>query len=229
MITLKPGELRVFAADSLLRSPPRTPLDKSRAKQAAASPRLAIESPTPAVDGGAFPVKAIAGELVSVEADVVFDGHDKIAVSLRWQAPGETAWQEKPMRPLGNDRWQAAFPLGALGRHSYEIHAWRDRFETFRDELAKKSTAGVPVTLELMEGEALLRAASARAGKPLAAQLQSLITALPETGRGGETCHASCARPCQPDGRKRRPAVPGGVRPDPRRRRTHRGPLCELV
>ena len=178
VITLKPGELRVFSAESHGRTVPRTPLDKSRAKQAAASPRLAIELPTPAVDGGAFPVKAIAGELVSVEADVVFDGHDKIAVALRWQEPGETSWQEVPMRPLGNDRWQAAFPLGALGRHSYEIHAWRDRFETFRDELAKKSTAGVPITLELIEGENLLREAAARAAKPLAAPLQAVVAAL---------------------------------------------------
>ena len=180
VVTLKPGELRVFAAQANTRSPARAPLDKSGAKQAAAGPRLAIELPTPAVDGGAFPVKAIAGELVSVEADVVFDGHDKIAVALRWQGPDVASWQEVPMRPLGNDRWQAAFPLGGLGRYSYQIHAWRDRFETFRDELAKKSTAGVPIALELMEGETLLREAAARAGKPLAVQLQTLLAALPK-------------------------------------------------
>jgi starch synthase (maltosyl-transferring) len=180
VITLQPGELRVFAAEALSRTARPTPLDKSRGKQAAAAPRLAIELPTPAVDGGAFPVKAIAGELVSVEADVVFDGHDKIAVALRWQGPGETVWQEVPMRPLGNDRWQGAFPLGALGRHSYEIHAWRDHFETYRDELAKKSAAGVPIVLELIEGETLLRAAAARAAKPLAAQLQSVLASLPK-------------------------------------------------
>ena len=180
VITLKPGELRVFGAGARSRVVCRTPLDKSRAKQAAAGPRLAIELPTPAVDGGAFPVKAIAGEVVSVEADVVFDGHDKIAVALRWQGPGETAWQEKPMRPLGNDRWQAVFPLDALGRHRYEIHAWRDHFETYRDELAKKSAAGVPIVLELMEGEALLRAAAARAVKPLAMRLQAVLAGLPK-------------------------------------------------
>ena len=178
VVSLKPGELMVFVAEAVTGAAPRTPLDKSLAKQAASVGRLAIEQPTPAVDGGAFPVKAIAGELVSVEADVIFDGHEEIAVALRWQSPDEAGFQEVPMRPLGNDRWQAAFPLGALGRYTYEIHAWRDRFGTFRDELAKKSTAGVPITLELVEGETMLRAAVARSAKPLAAKLQALLTDL---------------------------------------------------
>jgi starch synthase (maltosyl-transferring) len=178
VVSLKPGEFCVFVAEALTRSAARVPLDASLARQAASVGRLAVEQPTPAVDGGAFPVKAIAGELVSVEADVIFDGHDKIAVALRWQGPGESGSQEVPMRPLGNDRWQAAFPLAALGRHSYEIHAWRDRFETFRDELAKKSTAGVPIALELVEGEAMLRAAAARSAKPLAGKLQAVLAEL---------------------------------------------------
>jgi starch synthase (maltosyl-transferring) len=185
LVSLKPGELRVFAAEAVARMAPRTTLDRSLAKQAAAASRLAIEMPSPAVDGGAFPVKAIAGELVSVEADIIFDGHDKIAAALRWQAPGDPAWHEVPMRPLGNDRWQAAFPLGALGRYGYEINAWRDRFETFRDELAKKSSAGVPISLELIEGETLLRAAAARAAKPLSAALQAVLAALPKQDEAG--------------------------------------------
>ena len=178
VVSLKPGELCVFVADALTRTAPRVPLEKAVVKQAASAGRLAVEQPSPAVDGGAFPVKAIAGELVSVEADVIFDGHDKIAVALRWRGPGEAGWQEVPMRPLGNDRWQAAFPLGALGRNTYEIHAWRDRFETHRDELAKKSTAGVPIALELIEGEDMLRAAASRCAKPLAGKLQAVLAEL---------------------------------------------------
>ena len=132
VILLKSGEFSVFAAEASARTAKIPPLDVSAAKQATKAPRLAIELPTPAVDGGAFPVKAIAGELVNVEADIVFDGHEMIAAALRWLAPGESGWQEVPMRPLGNDRWQAAFPLSDLGPHSYVVCAWRDRFGTFR-------------------------------------------------------------------------------------------------
>jgi starch synthase (maltosyl-transferring) len=176
-IGLAPGQTRLFtagaravAAASASRAAP------DAAREAAGTSRLAIERPSPCVDAGRFPVKAVAGEVVAVEADVVFDGHEKIAVALRWRGPGgrgpeghgatAVAWQEVPMRPLGNDRWTAELPLNELGRHEYVVTAWRDRWETFRDELAKKAAAGLKLTLELAEGEALVRAAVARAGAP---------------------------------------------------------------
>jgi starch synthase (maltosyl-transferring) len=182
MFSLKPGEVRVFTAQALKRPGKVEALEKASARKAADWPRLAIERPTPCVDGGAFPVKAIAGELVGVEADIVFDGHDKISAALRWKAPGEPEWQEVPMRPLGNDRWQSAFPLERLGRHSYVVCAWRDRFETFRDELAKKSAAGVKIALELIEGETLVKQAAGRKKAPAADQLAGVLRALQAAG-----------------------------------------------
>jgi starch synthase (maltosyl-transferring) len=162
-LELAPGQALYFAATGARPGQPAARrADARSARDAAAAPRLAIENPSPAVDQGAFPVKAIVGELVTVEADIVFDGHDKIAAALSWQSPGDGGAGEVRMTPLGNDRWQARFPLTALGLHSYVITAWRDRFETFRDELAKKSAAGVKIDLELIEGEALLRAAADR-------------------------------------------------------------------
>jgi len=178
VLTLAPGEVRIFAATRLAPEAAVPNPDAASAGKAASAPRLAIELPTPCVDGGAFPVKAIAGEMVSVEADVVFDGHDKIAVALGWRGPNDAAWQEVPMRPLGNDRWQAAFPLTALGRHAYVVAAWRDRFETFRDELAKKSAAKVPVALELIEGERLVEAAAKRQQGKLGGQLRAALAGL---------------------------------------------------
>ena len=191
VVELAPGQTRLFTAGALpvRAAAPRAVAEAGR--QAAGAPRLAIEAPSPCVDGGRFPVKAVAGELVSVEADVVFDGHDKIAVALRWRGPREHegrdgVWREAAMRPLGNDRWTAEMPLSALGRHEYVVLAWRDRFETYRDELEKKSKAGLKVTLELAEGEALVKEAAARdadlnrtlaamAGKPDAERVRLLL------------------------------------------------------
>ncbi len=178
VFSLKPGEARVFAAEVLERAAKVAAIDKAFAKAAAAGPRLAIERISPCVDEGAFPVKAIAGEVLSVEADIVFDGHDKIAAALRWQAPGDAAWQESPMRALGNDRWQALLPLERLGRHRFVVWSWRNRFETFRDELAKKSAAGVVVTLELIEGEALVKAAGARKKVEVQEELRAVLARL---------------------------------------------------
>jgi starch synthase (maltosyl-transferring) len=175
-LILDPGEALALLAEAVPVPDPSRPLDTKAANAAAApSLRLAIESVTPAVDDGAFPVKRTAGEIVNVEADVVFDGHEKIAVALRWRGPGDDAWQEVPMTSLGNDRWSGAFPLDRLGLHRFSIMAWKDRFATFRDELAKKVAAAINVKLECIEGEQLVRAAIKRSKSRLAAELEAAL------------------------------------------------------
>ena len=173
-LELAPGELLVFAAKAAA-MPATGPLARPAAKQAAQQPRLAIEAPAPCVDGGRFPARRILGSVVHVEADVIGDGHDKFAARLRWRGPGDAGWTEAPMRPLGNDRWAASFPLTRLGVHHYTIRAWRDAFSSFADELAKKHAAGVPTGLELTEGAALVQAAAARSKRQLQAALNQVV------------------------------------------------------
>ena len=111
-----------------------------------------------------MPVKRIVGDVVHIECDAYAEGHDPIAVALLWRASDETAWREKRMTPLGNDRWAADLPLERVGRYLFAIEAWRDEFAIYRIELQKKHDAGLPVTLELKEGEAILFHALGRAG-----------------------------------------------------------------
>jgi starch synthase (maltosyl-transferring) len=183
-ITLGPAEARVFVA---------TPAEPVRviataagptpagapwpAAAAAAQPRIAIEAILPAVDGGRFAVKRILGELVEVEADLICDGHDRLAGVVQFRAADEAEWREAALTPVANDRWRGAFPLGRLGRHLFRIVAWRDVFASFRVELEKKHDAGLDLTLELEEGTRLVAAAAARAGGALAALAQRLATA----------------------------------------------------
>ena len=177
-LTLAPGESLVFTAEAAPPGPARARAEEAAARAAAAAPRLAIEAVSPAVDGGAFPVKMIAGETVVVTADLLFDGHEKIAGALRWRAPEAGGWQEVAMAPLGNDRWQARFPLDALGRHEYIVCTWRDAFATFADEITKKHAAGVDITLELEEGVALLGHFAQSATAETAAKLRDIATRL---------------------------------------------------
>ena len=142
------------------------------------APRLAIEAVTPSVDGGRYAVKRIVGEVVRVEADVFGEGHDLIAVALKWRAADEDAWRERRMVPLGNDRWTADLPLDRLGRYHFTIETWRDEFAIFHHELEAKHDAGLAVPLELEEGRRLLvktlvaaRGDAAARLKPIAAQL----------------------------------------------------------
>jgi len=52
--------------------------------------------------------KRVAGEAVRVTADVLKEGHDELAVVLRWRKLGPQAAEvrEVAMRPLGNDAWE---------------------------------------------------------------------------------------------------------------------------
>ncbi|HJV53513.1 MAG TPA: alpha-1,4-glucan--maltose-1-phosphate maltosyltransferase, partial [Noviherbaspirillum sp.] len=174
-LELAAGGLQMFVAQQL---PPILCLP-ARGKQAvtaaAKAPRIAIEAVAPAADGGRYPVKRTVGEPVSIEADVFTDGHDKLAVAALWRSADEADWHEIRMHPLGNDRWAASLPLTRLGRYLFVIEAWRDVFSTYRDELEKKTAAGLNVTVELEEGRLLVEAAARHAQeKGLAEVAQAL-------------------------------------------------------
>ena len=179
-IVLPPGGAMLLTAPALAK--PALPEPAIRpiagAAEAARQPRLAIEAPSPVVDAGRFPVRRTLGDLVTVEADIIADGHDKLGVALQWRAPGDATWQELRMRHLDNDRWTGAFPLERLGIHEYRIQAWRDAFATFADELAKKHAAGVPIALELQEGAALVARLAPSAAKALPAEPDARRAAL---------------------------------------------------
>ncbi len=175
-VTLPPGALCAFRADRPHNGTP-LPLDEESAVKAGSWARLALEAPSPAVDGGLFPVKRTAGDTVEVEIDVIGDGHDMLAAVLQWQGPGDVDWHETRMRLLGNDRWQASFPLERRGPHLYRVQAWRDVWATYRHELGAKHKAGVPTALEVVEGVAHVRDAAPRGGARLDRVLRTLDAA----------------------------------------------------
>jgi starch synthase (maltosyl-transferring) len=141
-------------------------------------PRLAIESITPKIDDGQFPVRRIVGETIVVEADIIGDGHDKLSADLLWREVDTTSWHRIPMRLLGNDRWCAEFRLERLGRHVFAVEAWKDYFLTFVDEVEKKAKAGVLTPVEIEEGVILVQEAVDSAKNPAEMPLQALLAEL---------------------------------------------------
>ncbi len=177
-IVLEPGEVRLLVpADCPVPQKRRVP--RVPAAKAVGAPRLAIESITPAVDAGRFPVKRLVGERVVVEADLIGDGHGILAAALFWRHVDENDWSERRMEPLGNDRWRATFPLERLGQYVFTVEGWNDAFATYRDELAKKFGAGRTVDLEIEEGRVLIAAAARRAKDEIAASLDQIAGDLP--------------------------------------------------
>ncbi|MCI0572476.1 MAG: alpha-1,4-glucan--maltose-1-phosphate maltosyltransferase [Myxococcaceae bacterium] len=140
---------------------------------------IIIEGVSPEIDAGRHPVKRVVGESLTVEADVFKEGHDVLAAVVRYRqlTPQSTEWQERAMKPLGNDRWQATFALPRNGRYAYTVEAWPDLFATWVSELKRKVDAGRDVHSELLEGAVLLEQTAARARPVLASDAQRLEAA----------------------------------------------------
>ena len=165
----------MFAATAIPLPPSRS-LAKVSATEASTLPRIAIEAPSPAVDGGRFPARRTVGSVVTVECDLICDGHDRLAATLKYRGPGETAWTEVPMRLVVNDRWAADLPLDRLGLTHYTIEAWKDVWAYYVFELSAKHRAGVNTTLEIKEGVALVEAAAGRTkSRKLANALKAVL------------------------------------------------------
>jgi starch synthase (maltosyl-transferring) len=139
--------------------------------------RVFVDRVAPSVDGGRHPVKRVVGDTLEVEAVLVCDGHDRLAGVVHHRYEDEPTWRETALTAAGNDRYRASLPLPRLGRLLYQVEAWVDTFNSFREGLAKKVAAGLDVGLELRQAAQLLDAA-ARAASPPAALLLELARRL---------------------------------------------------
>lgn len=138
---------------------------------------LLIECVAPELDAGRYPVKRIAGDTVTVGADIIKEGHDHVAARVIYKGPGDASWSAAPMTyDHDTDRWSGAFTVDRIGRWTFSVEAWTDRFETWRAGLKKKVDAGHDVQLELAEGAQLARGA-ARAVKSPPVRASFLMTA----------------------------------------------------
>ena len=125
-------------------------------------PRFLVEDVYPCVDGGRYPVKRIVGEPIEVWADLLREGHDRLAAELLWRKETARAWQRAPMRLHGNDRWHGRFVPTEVGRYLFAIETWTDPFATWRHGLTLKRQAGLDISLEAREGRELLGEIKAR-------------------------------------------------------------------
>ena len=153
--------------------------------------RAVIDAVLPAVDGGRFAVKCIAGEAVGIEAHCFTDGHDRLRVVLRWCAAGAGAGAgvgeeyEVEMKLRQNDIWQAEFTPPRAGRYRYTVWAWVDHFESWRHELERRDDAA-DIRMALQVGRALIDEAAARAAGSDAAILAEWSAQLRAAGADGE-------------------------------------------
>lgn len=133
--------------------------------------RAVIENVTPSVDGGRFPIKRTVGESVRVEADCFTDGHDVVVCVLRSRHADDSAWHEREMLPLGNDRWHATFEAQILGRYVYTITGWVDAFRSWQREFRRREDP-VDIRSAALAGAQIVAAIASRADGDDAARLE---------------------------------------------------------
>ncbi|MBV9558405.1 MAG: DUF3416 domain-containing protein, partial [Pseudolabrys sp.] len=142
-------------------------------------PRFRIEDIYPAVDGGRFAVKRIAGESFAVWADIFRDGHEEMRAALRWRRDGTKRWHAVEMKLHGNDRWSAPITLAEPGSYVFQIEAWTDAFATWRKGALLKKKAGLDISLELREGQELIASLKPK-DSAVRAQIEKFAQGLPD-------------------------------------------------
>ena len=103
--------------------------------------RVVIESVTPEIDCGRHAAKRIVSDTMTVTAVMYSDGHDHLAARLLYKRAEEKTWRFVPFRELGNDVWEADFPVDAIGSWTYTVQAWVDHFGTWVHDLHKRIEA----------------------------------------------------------------------------------------
>ena len=151
---------------------------KSLRKPETGRSRVVIEGVYPEIEAGRFPAKRIVGDKVVVEADIFGDGHDHVAARLLYREAGAKDWQQTAMLPIGNDRWAGSFTAEKQGRYLYTLVASIDHFDTWRSGFEKKLAAGQDISVELLNGGALVEQAAKQARGEDGAKLKQWAKAL---------------------------------------------------
>lgn len=126
--------------------------------------RVVIERVSPEIDAGHFPIKAVPGDVIDVEADIFADGHDYLAARLLYKHSSDAAWTETTMSLLINDRWGASFIVEKQGWYVYTIEAWVDHPASWQHEIHLKVADGQRITSELLAGAQYIDGMFHRAG-----------------------------------------------------------------
>lgn len=137
--------------------------------------RVIIENVQPQLDGGAFAIKRIVGQKVTVTADVFPDGHDVIRCRVMYKHQSDAAWSAVNMRATQNDAWTAEFTVTQQGTYTYFVQAWVDYALNWQHGTERKIQDHQHVQSELLEGAEYVAQIVKMVGKEEKAYLKKVI------------------------------------------------------
>ena len=114
--------------------------------------RIPILDVRPVVDCGRHRAKAVVGESFQVSATAFREGHGAIGVEVNLLGPSGEFYPSVRMHAYGDQRWSAEVSADRPGDWTFEILAWADPYESWRQAAVVKIAAAVDVELMLLEG-----------------------------------------------------------------------------
>lgn len=119
--------------------------------------RVVIENILPQLHGGAFFIKRVVGETVTVTADILPDGHDVIQAEVLYKHENDKKYGEVRMAHLGNDVHSASFQVQKQGYYTYKVQGWVDYALNWQHGIEAKLKDGQHVKSELLDGVQYLK------------------------------------------------------------------------
>lgn len=120
--------------------------------------RVVIDAVSPKINNGEFYIKRVVNQIVTVNADVLGDGHDIIASSLLYKFEKDKKWSEVTMHHVNNDEWMASFVVKRQGFYEYKVEGWVDYALNWQHGISRKIEDNQHVKSELLEGIEYLNA-----------------------------------------------------------------------
>ncbi len=104
--------------------------------------------------------KTVAGDVVTISARLVRDGHGLLGARLRIRRADVDGrrWVPTPMDVAGDGTARCEVRLDDPGRYEFEIQAWADRYATWRHDLVARAEADEDLAVEFLVGAELLEA-----------------------------------------------------------------------
>ena len=120
--------------------------------------RIPVTKVSPVVEGGAYPAKAVAGELFPVTARVFREGHDAVNADVVMTSPDGTVTTTRMVQiePMGLDIWQGWVRAETEGDWTFRVEAWSDPWATWLHNAQAKLPIAQDVELVCLEVQRVL-------------------------------------------------------------------------
>jgi len=138
--------------------------------------RIPVAKVWPVIEGGAYPAKAVVGELIPIRAKVFREGHDAVNASVILTSPEgvESRTDMTPGAIAGLDEWEAWVRPDSEGSWTFRVEGWSDPWGTWHHNAEAKLAAGIDLELVCLEGRDLFERTAANAdaaGEPVEASI----------------------------------------------------------